>query len=101
MFYNSFAVQESIQNALADQKVFLQGCDTHGRAVVVVLGVRHLTHARDLSETIRLIVYVLDNAIAASNPVHNPSRQIICLLDLGGGSSSLEPFRSCIHWMLT
>lgn len=77
-------MQVSIGNALADQKVFLQGCDTHGRAVIVVLGVRHLTQTRDLEETIRLIIYVLDHAVAASDPVKNPARQIICLLDLGG-----------------
>ena len=86
----SDAVQDAIPNELADEKVFLQGCDTQGRAVVVVLGQRHFTSKRNLEETIRLMCYVLDNAIAATDPVRNRAQQIICLFDLGGGSYRMQ-----------
>ena len=81
-------MQDSIPNALADRKAFLQGCDTKGRAVVVVHGQRHFTSTRDLQETIRFISYVLDNAIAVADPLRNEARQIICLFDLGGQPTS-------------
>ena len=78
--------QDTIRQPLADGKVFLQGCDTQGRPVILVLGQRHFTATRDLGETLRLIIYSLDNSIALSDLERNPKRQIICLFDLGGAA---------------
>ena len=35
-------------------------------------------------ETLRLIVFTLDAAVAASDPVRNPDRQLLVLFDLSG-----------------
>jgi len=39
---------------------------------------------RQLAETKRLIVYVLDTACATADPQRNPEGQIACLFDLSG-----------------
>ncbi|KAK9814045.1 hypothetical protein WJX73_010170 [Symbiochloris irregularis] len=76
--------EDSIRRPLEEHKVFLQGCDTHGRPVILVLGQRHFTATRDLTETLQLIIYALDNTVALSDLTLNPDQQIICLFDLGG-----------------
>lgn len=73
-----------IQNELAAEKVFLQGCDLRGRPVLVVLGARHIIRQRDLDETKRLITYALEAAICGADTSKNPLGQILCLFDLSG-----------------
>lgn len=77
--------EDAIADELAAHKVCLQpGTDAAGHAVLVVLARNHNGAARDLSQTTRLIVYALDAAIAACDPVANPLQQIVCLFDLSG-----------------
>ena len=73
-----------MQQELDAQKVFLQGCDDQGRAVVVVLANRHKTRTRCFEETLRLIVYTLDAAVLASDLSKNPDAQLLVLFDLSG-----------------
>ena len=59
--------------------------DSQGRPVMIVLAARHDMSARNLEETNRLIVYVLDNAAAAATDKHlNPLGRFLCLFDLSG-----------------
>lgn len=75
---------DDIQNELAAEKVFLQGCDQGGRPVLIVLGARHVIRQRDLAETKRLITYALEAAISIADTSRNPLGQILCLFDLSG-----------------
>ena len=73
-----------MQQELESQKVFLQGCDEYGRAVVVVLANRHYTRSRNFEETLRFIVYTLDAAVLASDLSKNPDAHLLVLFDLSG-----------------
>ena len=57
---------------LAAQKAFLQGCDSLGRAVVVVLAAKHYTRSRDfeVSQGLRRAKYpaAADMAVATRGP---------------------------------
>ena len=75
-----------MQRELDAQKAFLQGCDEYGRAVVVVQARKHNMRARSFEETLRLIVYTLDAAVAASDLSRNPEAQLLVLFDLSGAS---------------
>ena len=74
--------QDQIPNELASGKVFLQGRDTQGRAVFVVLAKQQEKGRPE--ETKRCICYTLDNAIAACDPLQNELGQFVCLFDLSG-----------------
>lgn len=76
--------EAAIGDELAARKAFLQGCDSQGCPVVVVLAARHDMGRRDLSQTKRLIAYVLDSACATADLGANPAGQICCLFDLAG-----------------
>lgn len=76
------SLQDSIRNELASDKVFLQGCDIHGRPVFIVFG-KQQDQGRP-EETKRFICYTLDNVIATADPVKNELGQFLCLFDLSG-----------------
>ena len=75
-------MQDQIPNELASGKVFLQGTDTRGRCVFVVLAKQQEKGRPE--ETKRCICYTLDNAVAACDPALNELRQFVCLFDLSG-----------------
>lgn len=74
--------EDQVRNELASNKVFLQGCDSNGRTVFVVLAKQQEKGRAE--ETKRFICYTLDNAIAAADPVRNELGQFLCLFDLSG-----------------
>ncbi|KAL4437423.1 hypothetical protein ABPG75_004562 [Micractinium tetrahymenae] len=76
--------EAAIADELAARKALLQGLDTHGCPVIVVQASRHDMGRRDLAQTKRLIVFVLDTACASADPRRNPAGQISCLFDLSG-----------------
>lgn len=76
--------EADISNELAANKVFLQGHDHQGHAVVVVMARRHDGSARELAETERLICYTLDNSLEACDLQRNQLGKICCLFDLSG-----------------
>ncbi|PSC68542.1 alpha beta-hydrolase [Micractinium conductrix] len=76
--------EDSIAGELAARKAFLQGLDEQGCSVVLVQAARHDMRHRNLAETGRLIVYVLDAACASADPARNPAGRICCLFDLAG-----------------
>ena len=78
-------MQDQIPNELASGKVFLQGTDTRGRCVFVVLAKQQEKGRPE--ETKRCICYTLDNAVAACDPALNELGQFVCLFDLSGESS--------------
>lgn len=84
-------VQDQVRNELASNKVFLQGCDSNGRTVFVVLAKQQEKGRAE--ETKRFICYTLDNAIAAADPVRNELGQFLCLFDLSGASLYLSVAR--------
>lgn len=63
---------------------------------------------RNLAETGRLIVYVLDAACASADPARNPAGRICCLFDLAGGlwfqatnqSSTNQSLLQTVDWSL-
>ncbi len=66
-----------------------------GRPVLVVFASRHHMRNRSLDETIRLIIYTLDNSAALANTSINPLGQMLCLFDLSGVIRSFHwPFCS-------
>ena len=58
-----------------------------GRPVLIIWAARHDMSARNLAETQQLIVYTLDNTLAAAADLQqNPLGQFLCLFDLSGMS---------------
>ncbi|KAK9860450.1 hypothetical protein WJX84_009180 [Apatococcus fuscideae] len=76
--------EADISNELAADKVFLLGADLKGRPVIMVLACRHQMRHRNLDETVRLIIYTLDNSAAIADTAINPLGQTLCLIDLSG-----------------
>lgn len=79
--------QDRIQNELATKKVFVQGCDIHGRGIILLLVARHSKSMRDLEETKRLICYSLDTSIKFHDLQRNPDGKGIGIFDLRGMSA--------------
>lgn len=55
-----------------------------GRPVILVLACRHQMRHRQLDETVRLIIYTLDNSAPLADTARNPLGQTLCLIDLSG-----------------
>ena len=94
-----------VAGPLSDNKVFLQGVDAQGRAVLVIQARRHRPIAAASASTppppmpadpdapldpLRaqraFVVYVLDAALALCDPARNPGRRLISVFDLTGAS---------------
>lgn len=116
-----------IQGPLSDGKVFLQGADTQGRAVLVIQARRHRPIPSPSSgsspsaptknnppppppadpdaplDPLRaqraFVVYVLDAALALCDPLRNPGRRLISIFDLTGASyANLDA--SCMRYVI-
>lgn len=79
-------VQATVQNELASEKVFVQGCDMHGRPMFIVFA-KQQEQGRP-EETKRFICYTLDNVIATADPQKNELGQFLCLFDLSGNHAA-------------
>jgi len=71
-----------ISGELEANKVFLQGCNQQGHALLIVLARRHDMNVRDFKQTEKLIVYTLDTASALADL--GGGGKICCLFDLSG-----------------
>ena len=81
-------MQDTVQNELASEKVFVQGCDNHGRPMFIVFA-KQQEQGRP-EETKRFICYTLDNVIAMADSQTNELGQFLCLFDLAGNNYCLE-----------
>ena len=79
-------MQATVQNELASEKVFVQGCDIHGRPMFIVFA-KQQEQGRP-EETKRFICYTLDNVIATADPQKNELGQFLCLFDLSGNHAA-------------
>ena len=84
-------LQAKVERELEAGKAFLQGVDSLGRAVVVVLAANHNMRSRNFQETLQLIVYALDAAVLASDRPKNPDCQLLILFDLSGETCPARP----------
>lgn len=75
-------MQVEVAAELSARKAFLQGCDSHGRPVLVIQAAHHDMRVSRAEQTKRFICYVLDNTAAAAR---NEVGQFLCLFDLAGG----------------
>lgn len=82
-------MQDSIQNELHSDKVFVQGCDLLGRPMFIVFA-KQQEQGRP-EETKRFICYTLDNVIASADPERNELGQFLCLFDLAGQQAVCMP----------
>jgi hypothetical protein len=53
-----------VEQELAHNKVFVQGCDKQGRPICVLLGERHV--AEDAQQNYRFIIYTLVRALSGA-----------------------------------
>lgn len=73
--------------------------------MILVLACRHQMRHRQLDETVRLIIYTLDNSAPLADTAHNPLGQTLCLIDLSGLSSALaagmvlSTIKSLLTWV--
>lgn len=91
-FCPSGRIHESeVANELAANKLFLQGLDKKGRAVIVVLARNHSAWTRDISELERVSVYCIDALLDAVDPSVNPDRVMTFIFDLSDfGMSNVD-----------
>lgn len=75
--------EEEVRGEIAAKKVFLQGQDNEGCALLVILASRHDTSVRNIEETERFLCYVLDNAAALAEQNQGEGK-IRVLFDLTG-----------------
>ena len=52
--------------------------------MILVLACRHQMRHRNLDETVRLIIYTLDNSAAIADTAINTLGQTLCVIDLSG-----------------
>lgn len=81
VFLLSIPFQAEIEQQLAQRKVFLLGTDKYGRAVLLLRAGKHLP-SEDLAMVKKFIVYCYDAARRACDPVVNPGRHVVGVLDL-------------------
>ena len=62
-----------------------------GRPVLLVFANRHHMRNRSLDETVRLIIYSLDNSAVIADIRKNPLGQVVCLFDLSGAALQSLP----------
>lgn len=83
---------DCIETELKAEKVFLFGPTTRdGQAVTILLAAKHNASARNLEEVKRLIVYNIDLSRALCDPVKNPHRKVMAIIDLSNlGYNNLD-----------
>ena len=76
--------ETSITEELAAKKIFLQGLDHHGCAVLLFLVSRHAANSHNGDLTLRLLAYAIDAACTAADITRNSTRMVTCVFDLSG-----------------
>uniref|UniRef100_A0A0D9W1F5 CRAL-TRIO domain-containing protein n=2 Tax=Leersia perrieri TaxID=77586 RepID=A0A0D9W1F5_9ORYZ len=61
---NRAIAADEVRNELAQEKLYLQGHDRHGRPLIYLFGARHFPSRRDLDEFKRFVVFILDQTCA-------------------------------------
>lgn len=79
-------MQSEVEEELAAEKVFLQGCDKFGRRILVLRVSKHSVSVRKIEQTMRNLCYSLDKAIALADAEKNPEGKIAGIFDLRGQS---------------
>mmetsp|Transcript_18958 Transcript_18958/g.45265 ORF Transcript_18958/g.45265 Transcript_18958/m.45265 type:complete len:312 (-) Transcript_18958:572-1507(-) len=69
-----------IPSQLRARKAFLQGCDSLGRPLLVVMGKRHT--GKNKSEFLRLLAFCIDKALDIAPLDRNPGRKLSAIVDL-------------------
>jgi hypothetical protein len=67
---------------IAQQKIFMQGRDRHGRGVIILQARKHKLTDNHTQQ--RYITYVIDGAVAASDTARNPDDKCVCIFELSG-----------------
>jgi hypothetical protein len=88
-------LQEEIRSELETRKVFVQGCDKHGRAIIYLMASRHSRSSRDLEETKRLICYSLDTQIEFHDLQRNPDGKGVGIFDMRGMRQNMQVYLHC------
>ncbi|GMH32429.1 hypothetical protein BSKO_00263 [Bryopsis sp. KO-2023] len=76
--------EAEVLNEIRAQKVFLQGHDNKGQALLVVHARKHDMGDRNIEETERFICYVLDNSGALASQREESAGKICVIFDLSG-----------------
>eukprot|EP00775_Hariotina_reticulata_P003639 gene3639-3900_t len=78
-----------IQDALKDEKVFLQGCDKQGRGFTIIRVSRHAPKAdkqRNLKPDKLFVCYIMNAVMAVCNKEINPRQRLVSMFDMTGCS---------------
>ncbi|XP_004503847.1 uncharacterized protein [Cicer arietinum] len=88
----SISISE-IPNDLADDKVFVQGCNKIGQPIFIVFGAKHFQKKDGLHEFKRFVVYLLDKLCASMPP---GQEKFVGIIELKGWSYSNSDVRGYI-----
>ncbi|WIA28850.1 hypothetical protein OEZ86_011376 [Tetradesmus obliquus] len=71
-----------IQGPLSDGKVFLQGCDSLGRALAVIQVSKHFARTSHMHSMRLFTCYVMNAMMALCDAAVNPGRRLISIFDM-------------------